>query len=365
MSSAASRTPRTCGTLTGGGWGTRHLGDVLTTDTAAQGTATSPSPAPRWRRRDYTPQIIALLLLNAVALRPFLDGTFDVPALQNWATVFVSITVQALPFLASGTLVSGAVAAYVPAGWVAARLPSRTLLSVPVAGLAGAALPGCECGSVPIAGRLTASGVPPPAALAFMLSAPAINPVVVVATAVAFPGRPEVPAARFAAGLLAALLAALLWSRFGKADMRSSPPSGHGRGRRRWDVLASTARHDLLHAGGWLVLGSATAATLQTFAPRGLLDTVAGNEVAAVAVLAVLAVVLAVCSEADAFVAASLSQFSLTSRLVFMVVGPVVDLKLVALHAGTFGRPFASRFSPLAFGCAVLSALAVAAVFQL
>jgi uncharacterized protein len=65
-----------------------------------------------------------------------------------------------------------------------------------------------------------------------------------------------------------------------------------------------------------------------------------------VVALAGLAVVLAICSEADAFVAASLSQFSLTARLVFMVVGPVVDLKLVALQTGVFGRRFALRFAP-------------------
>lgn len=61
--------------------------------------------------------------------------------------------------------------------------------------------------------------------------------------------------------------------------------------------------------------------------------------------LAVLAVVIAVCSEADAFVAASLTGFSPTARLAFMVVGPMVDLKLIALQMGTFGRSFAVRFS--------------------
>ncbi|WP_407659304.1 hypothetical protein [Jiangella rhizosphaerae] len=73
--------------------------------------------------------------------------------------------------------------------------------------------------------------------------------------------------------------------------------------------------------------------------------------------LAGLAVLLALCSEADAFVAASLSQFSLTARLVFLVVGPAVDIKLIALQAGTFGRGFALRFAPLTFVVAVSSAL--------
>jgi uncharacterized protein len=84
-----------------------------------------------------------------------------------------------------------------------------------------------------------------------------------------------------------------------------------------------------------------------------VLDGVANHQVLAVAALATLAVVLAVCSEADAFVAASLDQFSLTARLVFMVVGPVVDLKLVALQTGVFGRRFALRFAPLTLAVAI------------
>ena len=62
---------------------------------------------------------------------------------------------------------------------------------------------------------------------------------------------------------------------------------------------------------------------------------------------------LSICSEADAFVAASLSQFSLTSRLVFLVVGPMVDLKLISMQTGVFGRRFAARFAPATFVVAV------------
>jgi uncharacterized protein len=101
------------------------------------------------------------------------------------------------------------------------------------------------------------------------------------------------------------------------------------------------------------------AASLQVAVPRSVLDAVAGHQVLAVVALAGLAVVLAICSEADAFVAASLSQFSLTARLVFMVVGPVVDLKLVALQTGVFGRRFTLRFAPLTLAVAIISGCVV------
>jgi len=76
--------------------------------------------------------------------------------------------------------------------------------------------------------------------------------------------------------------------------------------------------------------------------------------VLSVIALAVLAVLLSICSEADAFVAASLSQFSLTSRLVFLVVGPMVDLKLIAMQTGVFGRRFVWRFAPATLATAIL-----------
>ncbi|MEU5381622.1 permease, partial [Streptomyces sp. NPDC005968] len=113
-------------------------------------------------------------------------------------------------------------------------------------------------------------------------------------------------------------------------------------------------QHDFLHAGGFLVLGAMAAATFNVAVPRSVLDVFSGSPWLSVLFMAGLAVLLAVCSEADAFVAASLTGFSPLARLVFMVVGPMVDLKLIALQAGTFGRAFAVRFSAATMVVAVL-----------
>jgi uncharacterized membrane protein YraQ (UPF0718 family) len=201
--------------------------------------------------------------------------------------------------------------------------------------------------------------VKPAAALTFLLSAPAINPVVLVATAVAFPGRPEMVAARFLASLVAATAVGLFWARFGRDDLLARVTRRHSHGGRPLPVFVGTAQHDLLHAGGFLIVGAATAATLQTAVPRDVLDGVAGSGLLAVLALALLAVVMAICSEADAFIAASLTQFSPTARLAFMVVGPMVDVKLIALQAGTFGGRFTLRFAPLTFAMAVAASVVV------
>lgn len=318
--------------------------------------------APSRRRREIPAELIIGLVAVAILARATIRPLFDGPAAQTWFTIFTSISIQALPFLVLGVTISGAIAAFVPPGALARALPNRPVLAVPVAAVAGVALPGCECGSVPIAGRLVARGAHPSAALAFLLSAPAINPVVIVATAVAFPGRPAMAVARFLASLLASIVVGLIWVRIGKDEWVARARRHRVEGASKWGTFLATARHDFLQAGGFLVVGGLTAATLQVVVPRSILSSLASSSVTAVATMAVLAVVLAICSEADAFVAAGLSQFSLTSRLVFLVVGPMIDLKLIALQVGVFGRSFVLRFAPLTFAVAVASGLLVGRV---
>lgn len=297
--------------------------------------------------------VIALVGPNAYYL---LMGSNE--AVQTWSTVFVAVAVQAFPFLVLGVVLSGLIAAFVPDS-VFTKLPKRPAVAVPVAGIAGAVLPGCECASVPVAGGLIARGVAPSAALAFLLSAPAINPVVMVSTAVAFPQAPQMVVARFLASLATAVIVGWVWARFGRAQWMRVPRRRFAETSSSWETFRLTVVHDLFHAGGFLVVGAFTAATLNVLVPPEWILSIAGIPLLSVLVLAVLAVVLAVCSEADAFVAASLTGFPMTAKLVFMVVGPAVDVKLVALQSGTFGRDFAVRFAPLTFVVAVLSGLAV------
>jgi uncharacterized membrane protein YraQ (UPF0718 family) len=117
----------------------------------------------------------------------------------------------------------------------------------------------------------------------------------------------------------------------------------------RFDTFTEAARHDFLQASSFLVLGAAAAAALHTLVPSWMFEHLAGQLVLGILVMAALAVVLALCSEADAFVAASLSMLPLVPRLVFLVVGPAIDVKLFAMQAGMFGRAFALRFAPVTF----------------
>ncbi|MBG0853351.1 permease [Streptomyces spinoverrucosus] len=308
-------------------------------------------------------------LLLAAAVLPgallFAVGRWaDEPAVQAWRTVWLAVTVQALPFLLLGTALSGAINAFVPARVFNRLLPKRPALAVPVAGAAGVVLPGCECASVPVANSLIGRGVTPAAAFAFLLSAPAVNPIVLTATAVAFPGSPEMVLARLLASLVTAVAMGWLWLALGRTEWLkpAARHTGHHPGHSRWSEFRRGFRHDFLHAGGFLVVGALAAATFNVAVPRSVLETFSGSPWLSVLFLAALAILLAVCSEADAFVAASLTGFSPVARLTFMVVGPMVDVKLIALQAGTFGRAFAIRFSAATTVVAILASALIGAV---
>ena len=321
-------------------------------------TAVGARTAATWVAPSPTTVAAALLLL-ALGARRTLSGHLRSPSIGHWTNVFIAVSMQALPFLVLGVVVSGAIATFLRPSLIRRALPKRATLAIPVAALSGVILPGCECSSVPVAARLAERGVPVPAALAFLLSAPAVNPVVLVATAVAFPHRPALVVARFVASVLTATIVGWIWLRVGTPIVARHGGHDHGTGCR---AMVDASLHDFVHAGGYLVIGAAAAATLQTVVPRDVLGRLGRNPIVAVVALALLAIVLSICSEADAFVASGLTQFSLTARLVFLVVGPMVDLKLIALQAGTFGRRFAMRFAPLTVLVAVVVAAAVGSV---
>ncbi|WP_083563259.1 permease [Boudabousia liubingyangii] len=281
--------------------------------------------------------------------------------LQAWQVLFLSIVLQALPFLVLGSIISGLLAAFLPTGWAQRWFNTRPLWGVPIAAASGFALPACECASVPVASSLMRKGASPAAALTFLLAAPAVNPVVIVSTAVAFRNYPIMVWARLGASFTAAVLIGWIWWWKGR-NYPPKPSSSacelhqHEGG---WTEFRQTFGHDFLQAGGFLVFGAAAAAALKVFIPRSLYLELSNWPILMILVMALLAVGLSLCSEADAFVAAAFTQVSPTAQLVFLTVGPMVDIKLIALQVGSFGARFAVRFMSLTFLVSTL----VAALF--
>ena len=296
---------------------------------------------------------VALLLIGVLLGRSWLQPLFAGEALRTWCTMFVAVVVQSTPFLVGGVLLSALISRFLSERLLRKVMPRNPVLAVPVAGIAGMCLPGCECAAVPVSEGLMRRGLRPAAALTFLLAAPAINPAVIVSTAVAFPNNHMMVVARVAASLVTAVLVG--WWCLARGDrlgmLRRTTVHDHSAG------FLAGALHDFLHAGGFLVMGAMAAAAVNTFVPREWVDGVAGQAALGVLTLAMFAFIAALCSESDAFVAASLTAFSDTARLAFLVVGPAMDIKLAAMESGQFGVRFARQFVPVVFLVAVASAV--------
>ena len=313
-------------------------------------------------RSVFSLPLVLLFVAVIVVVGSRISGWSASTGISAFATVFLSIIVQATPFLVLGVLLSAAIVAFVPADLAQRALPRNRALAVPVAGAAGMLLPGCECASVPVANGLMRKGVPPAAALTFLLAAPAVNPIVLASTWVAFPNDHRMALARLVASLGAAMVVGWLWVLFGRtAWIRLPTQTEHTEGP-RWLTFRHGVVHDFLHAGGYLIIGGLISAVINVVLPASWVDSLAEQVIIGVLALALLAVVMCLCSEADAFVAASFTQFSPTAQLAFMVVGPMVDLKLVAMQAGIFGRDFAVRFAPTTLVCAIIASVIVGSV---
>jgi uncharacterized membrane protein YraQ (UPF0718 family) len=132
----------------------------------------SPSLAPqtaRRRTRLFTAALLVPLVVVGLGSRGLVADFFAGSAAQLWSTLLVSIVIQALPFLVLGVLISGAIAALVPPGWLA----GDQLLAAPCLGLLAAALARSEADAF-VAASLRQFSLS--ARLVFLVVGPAVDP---------------------------------------------------------------------------------------------------------------------------------------------------------------------------------------------
>lgn len=303
-------------------------------------------PLPR-PTRSRAPAATVVLALAALGAGLQIADPSRIPALQNFILVFSSLLIEAVPFVLLGALVSAFIEVFVPVRVFEKLTALPRPLQLPASALAGFAFPVCECGSVPVARRLAAKGLAPSAAITFMLAAPILNPVVIASTFVAYRGRESLWAmvlGRAGLGLLAAVAVGWVIGSRTKGEVLKARPSTdtahqHEHGTKAGAFFGHLSG-DFVFMGRYLVLGAAVAATLQTFVPQTVIGSVANAPVISLLAMMGLAFLLSLCSESDAFVAASFVQFGVGAQLAFLVFGPMVDTKLGFLYTATFSKGF-------------------------
>ncbi|MCA2692359.1 MULTISPECIES: permease [unclassified Microcystis] len=306
--------------------------------------------------------------------------------LQNAFTLFLSLLVEAMPFLLLGVILSSILLIFVDERRLVALMPRNAILGAFVGGCIGFLFPVCECGNVPVARRLLVQGMPNAVAVSFLLAAPTINPIVIWSTWVAFRDQPEIVFYRVIFSLFIATVIGIIFSiqkdprpllqtSLAKSlnwqpetpEKESIPlllQSGSflignsGKTlrldesfaatavlpavqaipmKKRWLTFLENVVMELRELGGVLILGSAIAAGLQVFVPREFVLNLGQDPITSILAMMLLAVIVSICSTVDSFFALSFaSSFTSSSLLAFLVFGPMIDLKGIGLMLSIF-----------------------------
>ncbi|SIR03380.1 hypothetical protein SAMN05878482_102820 [Peribacillus simplex] len=270
----------------------------------------------------------------------------NVQALLQMNTIFISILIESLPFILLGVLISGIIQMFVSEEMIAKIIPKNPILSVLSAIGAGVFFLACECGIVPITRRLIAKGVPLSAAIAFMLSAPILNPIVLFSTYIAFGNSWSMVFYRAGIAFVVVLIIACILSFQFKTNQLKQEHIEHIHHHKLTfkDKITGMFKHSIeefFSVGKYLIIGALLAAAIQTFLKTSLLLEIGQGKLSGNAVMMALSYVMSLCSQADAFVASSFrSTFSPSSLVAFLVFGAMFDIKNTIMLLGTFKTKF-------------------------
>jgi uncharacterized membrane protein YraQ (UPF0718 family) len=312
----------------------------------------------------------------------------DQKTVQDFIINFTSILYEAMPFIILGAVLAGVLEEMVPQQLIARVVPKNRFLAIVMSSLLGLVFPMCECGIVPVMRRLLRKGLPLSCCTAYLLAGPIINPVVILSTWVAFQGTdtstwrdgrgPIMVVLRVVGGFFVAVCVSLIVERqfrkrgydlvtpLARPDQAplprrkpdepvpepiasESPAEEHqeedeetGEKPTAWKRIGritETALHDFVDITVFLILGALLAALTRMLLSHQQIEFLSyGYPVLAILSMMGLAIVLCLCSEADAFVAASFTTMQPAAKTAFLVLGPMLDFKLYAMYTRVF-RP--------------------------
>lgn len=288
--------------------------------------------------------LVSALLMTVFYSRSEYYTTFSI--------IFSSIVLEAFPFMLLGTLIGGFMEVFLSREMLIRILPPKKYDAIILAALLGIIFPVCECAIVPVVRKFLKKGMPLGSAVAFLLAGPIVNPLVFASTYVAYSFNVETAMLRVMTGFFIAVAAALIIETcITKTRALKEEPivlecslchDTDNTGTLFFaQKLRAAFRHgalDFYDIGRFLIMGAFIAAALQTFVPRQIFTSVMAGPVAAIVSMMVLAVALNLCSEADAFIAASFRSVGIpfSAQLAFMVLGPMLDIKLILMYLSVF-----------------------------
>lgn len=259
-------------------------------------------------------------------------------------TIALSIFVQAIPFLAIGTLVSTFISPALAPKLLHLTQKLPRIFSYPIISLYGLTLPVCECGNIPVTRNLIQSGYKPSQAITFMLAAPIINPITLFTTYDAFRTTPEIFYYRLLAGLTLPVIIGLLFEFKQNQSRLLAPQLLHLCQHPHSQPKTQTFFQEFSHMLFLLLPAVFVASAFQVFFPSTLLQNLTNSPTQSITFAMALAAILSVCSSVDAYIGLSLlGSFSIGAVSAFLIYGPMVDIKLLLMMRTTFS-PFTLFF---------------------
>src|SRR6478752_498892 len=265
-------------------------------------------------------------------------------SLLQMNTIFISILIEALPFILLGVIISGIIQIFVTEEMMAKAIPKNKFGAIVLASVIGALFPACECGIVPITRRLMAKGVPLYAAIPFMLTGPIINPVVLFATFVAFGNDWKIMIERGVVAFLVSLIVGLILAFQFKTPQVKNEIHVHTASKKMSEKIGDALKHtidEFFSVGKFVIIGGLIAAAMQTYVKTSTLITLGHGVVSSNVVMMGLSYILSLCSSADAFIASSFrSTFNDSAIIAFLVFGPMFDIKNTLMMLSQFKTKF-------------------------
>ncbi|WP_236013412.1 permease [Paenibacillus glycanilyticus] len=308
--------------------------------------------------------ILGLYLISSNAPGTWLAD----PKLQLFKTLFISIMLEAMPFILVGVIISALLHVFVSDAMIRRFIPSNPVLGILTATVLGIIFPICECGMVPAIRKLIRRGMPTHVATAFILVGPIINPIVFWSTFTAFRSHPEMAYMRMGLAFAIALIVGLIVYRVVRFDpLRETTTAAnvhthaHVHHHHHDDEHRHDDNHEHSHAhrsgkiaevmghavseffdmGKFLLIGALLVGLLQTFVSNTELMALGHGPGSSNALMMALGFMLSLCSTSDAFVAQSfLTTFDKGALLAFMVFGPMLNLKSLLMMLAVFKTKF-------------------------
>lgn len=304
-------------------------------------------------------RILNLIIIALVFLCGYLYKVYGInlnrESIGDFATIFISIILEAVPFILIGSFISAIIQIYISEETITKLIPNGSILAYFEAALAGLLFPVCECAIIPITRRLIKKGLPTGVGVTFMLAVPIINPVVIMSTYYAFYDKQGMVLLRTFGGFAAAIIIGMIVNIFqdNRALLLNSSENDSycscgcnfyfGEQNKIKAVLEHTNR-EFLDITRYLIFGAFISSVFQVVTSNGSFNFISSNKILVIIFMMFLAFLLSLCSEADAFVGRTfLSQYSVSGVVAFLILGPMLDIKNLIILSGTFKKSFVAK----------------------